>query len=62
MNTVPITKAHESQDTYKRNAQYFRVYNYLKNLYETGVLSRAQTRKALRYFADYFDAPMRLFL
>lgn len=62
MNTVPITQAQESQDTYRRNAQYYRAYNYLKNLYETGVLSRAQTRKALRYFADYFDAPMRLFL
>ena len=62
MNTVSITQTHESQDTYKRNAQYYRVYNYLKYLYETGVLSRAQTRKALRYFADYFDAPMRLFL
>lgn len=62
MNPVSITQAHESQDTYKRNAQYYRVYNYLKNLYEAGVLSRVQTRKALRYFADYFDAPMRLFL
>lgn len=62
MNTVSITQTHESQDTYKRNAQYYRVYNYLKNLYETGVLSKAQTRKALRYFAEYFDAPMRLFL
>ena len=62
MNTVSITQTPESQDTYKRNAQYCRVYNYLKNLYETGVLSRAQTRKALRYFAEYFDAPMRLFL
>lgn len=62
MNPLPITQARESQDTYKRNAQYYRVYNYLKNMYEAGVLSRAQTRKALRYFAEYFDAPMRLFL
>ncbi len=62
MNTVSITQTPESQDTYKRNAQYYRVFNYLKNLYETGVLSRAQTRKALRFFAEYFDAPMRLFL
>ena len=57
MNSIPITQANESQDTYKRNAQH-----YLKNMYDTGVLSRAQVRKALRFFADYFDAPMRLFL
>lgn len=62
MNPVSITQVPESLDAYKRNAQYYRVYNYLKNLYETGILSRAQTRKALRFFADYFDAPMRLFL
>ena len=62
MNTVSITQTHESQDTYKRNAQYYRVYNYLKNMYDAGVLNRAQVRKALRYFAEYFDAPMRLFL
>lgn len=62
MNPVPITQAHESQDTYKRNAQYYRVYNYLKNMYDAGVLSRAQVRKELRFFAEYFDAPMRLFL
>lgn len=62
MNTVSITQTPESLDAYKRNAQYYRVYNYLKSLYETGVLSRAQTRKALRYFAEYFDAPMRLFI
>ena len=62
MNTTPIAQAHESQDTYKRNAQYYRVYNYLKNMYDTGVLNRAQVRKALRYFAEYFDAPMQLFL
>ena len=62
MNSIPITQANESQDTYKRNAQYYRVYNYLKNMYDAGVLSRAQVRKALRFFADYFDAPMRLFL
>ena len=36
--------------------------NYLKNMYDAGVLNRAQVRKALRYFAEYFDAPMRLFL
>ena len=42
MNSIPITQANESQDTYKRNAQYYRVYNYLKNMYDAGVLSRAQ--------------------
>jgi len=62
MKTIPIAQVRESQDTYKQNAQYYRAYNYVKYLYEAGVLNRAQTRKALRYFADYFDASIRLFL
>ncbi len=52
----------ESKELFKRNREFFRAYTYVKKLYEAGALTRDQTRRAIRYFADYFDAPMRLFI
>ena len=50
-----------SQEEFDRNRKYYLAVQYLK-LLEWGTIDRTQLRKANRYFADKFEATMRIFV
>jgi len=51
-----------SQEEYDRNRKYYLAVQYLLKLLECGTIDRNQLRKANRYFADKFEATMRIFV
>ncbi len=51
-----------SQEQFDRNRNYYLAVQYLLKLLESGVIDRTQLRKANRYFADKFEATMRIFV
>lgn len=51
-----------SEERFHRNQQYFRAVSYMKMLFEKGLISKQQMRKAIRYYAEKFDPSIRIFL
>ena len=51
-----------SQEEFDRNRKYYLAVQYLIKLKDSGVINRVQLRKGNRYFAEKFEATMRLFV
>lgn len=51
-----------SQEQFDHNRKYYFAVQYLLRLLESGTIDRVQLRKANRYFADKFEATMRIFV
>ena len=51
-----------AQEEFNRNRKYYLAIQYLLKLLENGTIDRSQFRKANRYFADKFEATMRIFV
>lgn len=51
-----------SEEEFDRNRKYYLAVQYLIKLRERGVIDRIQLRKGNRYFAEKFEATMRLFV
>lgn len=51
-----------AQEEFDRNRKYYLAVQYLLKLLDCGIIDRTQLRKANRYFADKFEATMRIFV
>ena len=46
----------------QKNRMYYRAVEYVRQLYEKGLISRTEMRKANRYYAKYFQASILIFV
>lgn len=51
-----------AEERFHNNQQYLRAAYYMKRLFDTGMITREQMRKAIRYYAEKFDPSIRIFL
>ncbi len=51
-----------AEEQFQRNQKYYMAVEYLTKLMEQGLISKAQLRRANRYFANLFEVEMRLFV
>ena len=51
-----------SQEEFDRNRKYYLAIQYLIKLRDSGVIDRVQLRKGNRYFAERFEATIRIFI
>ncbi len=51
-----------SQEEFDRNRKYYLAIQYLIKLRDSGVIDRVQLRKGNRYFAERFEATIRIFV
>ena len=51
-----------AEEKYRNNQKYLRAVSYMKHLFETGLITKEQMRKAIRYFAEIFEPTIRLFI
>ncbi len=51
-----------SQEQFKQNRLYFRAVEYLKKLHENGLITKVQMRIGNRYYADYYNSSVRIFI
>ncbi len=51
-----------AEEKYRNNQKYLRAVNYMKRLFETGLITKEQMRKAIRYYAELFEPSVRIFL
>ena len=51
-----------AEERYRSNQKYLRAASYMKRLFETGLITKEQMRKAIRYYAELFEPSVRIFL
>lgn len=51
-----------AEERYCNNQKYLRAVFYMKRLFEKGIISKEQMRKAIRYFAEIFEPTIRIFI
>ena len=51
-----------AEERYHNNQQYLRATSYMKRMFDTGLITKEQMRKAIRYYAEKFDSSIRIFL
>ncbi len=51
-----------AEERYRNNQKYLRAASYMKRLFDTGLITKEQMRKAIRYYAEKFDPSIRIFL
>ncbi len=51
-----------SEKQYRNNKMYYRAVAYLKMLYSKGLITKEEMRKGNRYYADYFESNIRIFV
>ncbi len=44
------------------NRMYYRAVEYVRQLYEKGLITKNEMRKANRYYANYFQSSIRIFV
>ena len=52
----------DSKQKYSNNRMYYRAVTFLKVLYDKGLISKEEMRKGNRYYADYFESDIRIFV
>lgn len=51
-----------SQEQCLQNRMYYRAVEYIRMLYEKGLITKEEMRKANRYYANYFNATIHIFI
>ncbi len=51
-----------AEERYRSNQKYLRAASYMKQLFEDGLITKEQMRKAIRYYAEMFEPSVRIFL
>lgn len=52
----------ENKQNSSNNRMYYRAVNFLKMLYEKGLITKEEMRKGNRYYAKYFESDIRIFV